>query len=133
MASHNFKVSIEGVSSPSLTQQSATYSGTGTGGFENETAVGSGTNGGVTEIVCPVDVSAVKSFWVTSSADLILETNSSSAADDTINLVANVSYIWNTSSYNSFLLGTDVTSFFFTNASATACTVSCGFVYDATP
>lgn len=133
MPSHNVKTTITGDGSPGMAEVSLTYSGTGTGGFVDETAVGSGTNGGVTQITAAIDVSAVKSFWVKSSAALILETNSSSAADDTINLAAGEPYVWNTDSYDAFLLGTDVTAIFFTNASATACTVSAGWVYDATP
>lgn len=132
MPSHTVKSSIVGGDSPGYTEVSTVYTGTGTGGFLDETAVGSGTNGGVTEIAVAIDVSAVKSFWVKASAALTLESNSSSAADDTIVLKAGIPYRWNSDSYDSFLLGTDVTSLFFTNASATACTVSCGFVYDAT-
>ncbi len=133
MASHNVRTSIAGSGSPSLSEISRTFTGTGTGGFEDETAVGSGTNGGITQVGGTLDVSACKSFWVKASAALIMETNSSGAPADTINLVAGVPYIWNTDSQDTFLLGTDVTAFFFTNASATACTVSAGWVYDATP
>lgn len=133
MAQHQFKRSILGVDTPSLAEVVSTYSASGSGGFTDETAVGSGTNGGVTQVGIAIDVSAVKSFWVKSAAALTLETNSSSAADDTIVLKAGIPYEWNSDSYDSFLLGTDVTALFFTNASATATTVSCGFIYDATP
>jgi hypothetical protein len=133
MPTHNVKVSIDGGSSPSLAQVSNTYTGTGTGGFESETLVGSGTNGGITQIAATLDVSAVKSFWIKSSIDVTFETNTQGAGADTINLLANKQYDWNTDKYDAFLLGTDVTAFFFTNAAAGTGTISAGWVYDATP
>lgn len=130
---HQFKQSVVGADSPGFAETSNTYSGTGGGGFVDETAVGSGTNSGVTQVNLAIDVSAVKSFWIKASAALTLKTNSNGSPADTIVLKAGVPYVWNSDSYDTFKLGTDVTAFFFNNASASAATVSCGFVYDATP
>lgn len=129
MAKHILRQIIESSAGVPLTEKQNTYSGTSVGGVDGETAAGSGT----TEFVVAIDVSAVKSFFVVCSVDAILETNSSSAADDTISLVAGVPYVWNTDSYDAFLLGTDVTSIFFTVAGATAGVVYLGYVADATP
>jgi hypothetical protein len=85
------------------------------------------------QINVAIDVSAVKSIIIKSTQDVTLETNSGSAADDTINLLANVPYIWNTDSYDAFLLGTDVTALFITNASGASADISVDAVLDATP
>ena len=85
------------------------------------------------EIVVGLDVSAVKSIVIKSDKAVTLETNSGSAADDTIALKANVPYVWNTDSYDAFLLGTDVTSIFITNASGSTATITIDAIVDATP
>ena len=52
---------------------------------------------------------------------------------DTITLVANLAYVWDTDSYDTFQLGTDVTAFYFTNASGSTATVYCYAVVDPSP
>lgn len=85
------------------------------------------------EINFDLDVSACKSFWLESDQDVTFETNSGAAADDTIPLKANKPYVWHTDDYNSFLLGTDVTSVFITNASGSTATIYCVALFDVTP
>lgn len=85
------------------------------------------------QIVCAVDVSAVKAFYLVSSQDVTFETNSGSSPADTIALKAGVPYVWHPTSYHAFLLGTDVTSIFITNASGSAATVQMEVLTDATP
>ncbi len=104
--------------------------GTGIFGFIEETVADAVTDG---QININIDVSAVKSFILISDQAVTVETNSGSAADDTIVLVANKPYVFVTGDYNSFLLGTDVTALFITNASGSLATISCYGNYDATP
>jgi hypothetical protein len=133
MIQHQVKHTIVGSDTPGMAEVSVAYSGSGGGGFVDEVAVGSGTNGGITPVSCAIDVSQVKSFWIKSSADLTLKTNSSGSPTNTLALKAGIPYEWNTDSYDTFKLTGDVTSMFFVNAAVASCTVSCGFVYDATP
>lgn len=84
-------------------------------------------------IVVAIDVSAVKSFYLVSDQAVTIETNSGSAADDTIVLKAAIPYIWNTDSYDAFLLGTDVTVIYVTNASGATATIELRCIQDATP
>lgn len=107
---------------------SQTYSGSSAVSVSDAIA-GSST----TQIVIAIDVSAVKGFMVTTSVAATLKTNSSGSPDDTITLKANVPYVWNTDSYDTFLLTTDVTSIYFVVAGATAGTARIEVVSDATP
>ncbi len=85
------------------------------------------------QIVAAIDVSAVKSFYVVSDKAVTLETNNGTTPDDTISLKAGIPYIWNTDSYDTFKLGTDVTDLFITNASGGTATLELRCVQDATP
>ena len=85
------------------------------------------------DIVVAIDVSAVKSFYIVSDQTVTVETNSGSEADDTLSLVAGVPYVWNTDSYDSFQLGTDVTVLYVTNASGSTANIELRCVMDATP
>ncbi len=85
------------------------------------------------EITTSIDVSAVKSFYVVSDRAVTLETNSGSSPADTISLKAGIPYIWNTDSYDTFKLGTDVTAIFITNASGGTATLELRCIQDATP
>jgi hypothetical protein len=85
------------------------------------------------EINFDLDVSACKSFYLESDQDVTFETNDGSTPDDTIALKANEPYVWHSQSYDSFLLTTDVTSVFITNASGSTATIYCVALFDATP
>jgi len=80
-----------------------------------------------------LDVSTCTSFYMASDQDMTIETNSGGSPIDTIVLVADVPYIWNTDSYDSFLLGTDVTALYATNASGSAATLEVEALFDPTP
>lgn len=85
------------------------------------------------EIVCAIDVSAVKAVVICSSQDVTLETNNGSTPDDTFSLKANLPYVWYTNKYDSLLLTVDVTSIFITNASGSAATIEVYVITDPTP
>lgn len=95
----------------------------------SDTIAGSAT----TNIAFTCDVSAVKMFQVTSTVAATLKTNSSGSPVDTITLVANQPYVWYYGAYDTFKLGTDVTTLYFTVAGATAGTVTIDCLTDATP
>ena len=80
-----------------------------------------------------LDVSTCTSFYMSSSQTMTIETNSGGSPIDTIVLVADKPYIWNTDSYDSFLLGTDVTALYATNASGSAATLEVEALFDPTP
>lgn len=86
-----------------------------------------------TNLIVPVDVSATKAFAVTSDQAVTLKTNSSGSPDDTIALTASTPYIWTNSMYDTFQLGTDVVSFYITNASGSTASVSIMAIIDSTP
>jgi hypothetical protein len=46
------------------------------------------------EVALVLDVSQVKSIYIVASAAMTLETNSGSAADNTVTLVANIPFVW---------------------------------------
>ena len=129
MPTHTIKQGVT-VGSESL-ERSASYSGTGPIGIDGETVANGQTD---FQINIAIDVSALKSFYLVSDQAVTIETNSGSEPDDTLVLKAGIPYIWNTDSYDAFLLGSeDVTAFFVTNASGGTATIHCYGVQDATP
>jgi hypothetical protein len=86
------------------------------------------------EINLAIDVSALKSIFMLCSKAATIETNSGSAADDTITLAAGVPFRWtNTSPFASpFASAVDVTSIFVTAAGASG-TLQIYVLQDATP
>lgn len=86
-----------------------------------------------TEFGLTLDVSAVKAFVVTSDKAVTLKTNDSGTPDDTLSLLANKPYEWNTDSYDTFKFGTDITSLFVTVAGGTAARIQLEAIVDATP
>jgi hypothetical protein len=81
-----------------------------------------------------IDVSAMKSLFLLSDQDVTIETNSGSAADDTITLKAGIPLIWeNVSGYYTNPLGTDVTDLYITNDSGSSATVTLRVLQDVTP
>lgn len=85
------------------------------------------------QIIVGIDVSAVKSIVIKSTQNVTLETNSGGVPANTLNLLANVPYIWNTDSYDTFKLTTDVTSVFITNASGADADIDIDCILDTTP
>lgn len=130
MATHTYKPTVE-IGNQSIGAAAASsYSGTGVAFIDGETIATATTDA---QINVAIDVSAVNSFVLVSTQAVTIETNSGSEADNTISLKANVPYIWNTDSYDSFLLTADVTALFVTNASGATATLHCHAVMDATP
>ena len=85
------------------------------------------------EVGFTLDFSACKFFYINSDQDVLVETNSGSAADDTLTLLANVPYIWHVNSNHTFLIGTDITALFVTNASGSAALLTIEEIHDPTP
>lgn len=89
--------------------------------------------GATTVINLAVDVSATKSFSILSTRNVTVKTNSADTPDDTLTLVADVAYIWTTSSYDAFLLETDVETLHVVNASGASASVAVSLIVDSTP
>ena len=102
-----------------------------TGGFiQIDESIADATTDG--EVALVLDVSQVKSFVMTCDTALTVKTNVAATPVDTINLVADVPYIYHTSSYPAFLLTADVTKLFVTNASGGAARFQLSTTYDVT-
>lgn len=80
-----------------------------------------------------IDVSAVKSFYIVSDVAVTVETNSGSAADNTLVLKAGVPYQWDTDSYDTFKLTADVTKIYVTNVSGSTSNLFIKCIQDPTP
>lgn len=128
MAAHKLTLSVEG-SGVSRTKDISNTGG-GVALIDGETVATAETD---YEINFDLDVSACKSFYLESDQDVTFETNDGTTPDNTISLLANEPYVWQTNSYDSFLLDTDVTSVFITNASGSTATIYCVALFDATP
>jgi hypothetical protein len=96
----------------------------------NETIVSGATNQLVS---LALDVSQIQSLILVSSRNVTLKTNNATTPTNTINLVANVPYIWNTDSYDTNKLTADVTSLFVTNSSGSDALLRISAVLDPTP
>lgn len=85
------------------------------------------------QVLANVDLTYLKAVHITSDQDVTLETNSSSAADDTIALKANNALIWAADSYHANPFSVDITALYFSNAGTTAATVKIWILTDSTP
>lgn len=85
------------------------------------------------QIALALDVSACKSFLMVSTVDMLIETNSGSAPDDTINLVADKPYIWTVDSYDAFQFTTDITALFATQSTGDDGVLTIEALFDPTP
>lgn len=97
------------------------------------TAVGSGTNSGVTEIDLAFTRANVKSLIILASAALSLKTNSSGAPDQTMLLAAGRPVVWKNTDQGACPIEDDITALFAVNASGTACTLLISILVDVTP
>ena len=111
-------------------EQSRTFSGSSVTPMVDEDVATAQTD---YEIVVAVDVSAIQCIMIVSTEDVTLETNDGTTPDDTISLLADVPYIWDTDSYFVNLLTVDITSVFITNASGATANIKMFGVTDATP
>jgi len=73
-------------------------------------------------VALTLDISQLKSLYLISTTACTIETNSGSAADDTITLAANVPLVWQDSTYHDNPFSADVTALYVTNAAATVLT-----------
>lgn len=80
-----------------------------------------------------LDISAVKSFYMVSDQDILVEPNDGSTPDDPISLVAGIPYVWYTDKYDAFWFGTDITVLYITNASGSAANLKIEALVDPTP
>lgn len=80
-----------------------------------------------------LDLSQLKMLYIHSTQIVTLETNSSSAPDDTIILAAGQPLIWYTGYLYDNLITADVTQLFVTNASQAIATLNIECLFDATP
>jgi hypothetical protein len=80
-----------------------------------------------------IDVSAVKSFFIVSDRNVLIQANDGSSPDFSINLIAGVPYIWTTDSYDTFLFTDDVTVLYVTNASGSTANIVLEALIDASP
>lgn len=128
MATHNLTLSVSG--SGVTREKTIANTQGGVALIDGETVSTGQTD---YEINVDLDVSACKSFYLESDQDVTFETNDGTTPDDTIALKANKPYVWHVDAYDSFLLGTDVTSVFITNASGSTATIYLVALYDATP
>ncbi len=95
---------------------SSTYSGSSGTNIQETIAIGTDTLVNVA-----IDVSAIKSLYICSDVAMTLETNSSSAPDDTISLIAGVPLEWQAGvSYYACPLTVDVTKVYLTNVAQAA-------------
>ncbi len=78
-----------------------------------------------------IDVSATKSFIIKSDAAMTIETNDGTSPDNTLSLIANDAYVWNTNSLSVFKLTTDVTKIYVTSVAGGNLRIEC--LQDASP
>ena len=80
-----------------------------------------------------LDVSQIKSIYIKSDQDLTLETNDGGSPDNTLNLTADVPYVWHENSLFTNLLTVDITALYVTNASGSTATLEIEALVDSTP
>lgn len=85
------------------------------------------------QIDVALDISALSMLCIVCDRDITLETNSGSAADDTIALKAGEPLLWWSNSPLALPLTVDVVSIFATLAAGTAATLSIRALHDSTP
>lgn len=132
MATYTHTLSLSVAAPGGVIQPSSalTYSGSGHSGFLSETVTTGTTDGQINIAFTYADI---KSFYLLSDQDVTIETNSGSAADDTLTVTANVPYTWQNDSPHANPFSANVTAFFVTNSSGSTATISCSVVFDATP
>ena len=85
------------------------------------------------EITFTLDVTATKAFYIVSSQVVTIETNNGTTPDNTLTLAAATPYVWHDTDEDAFLLDTDVTSIFVTNASGSTANIVIVALSDPTP
>lgn len=107
---------------------------TGTGELKLSESLSIGTD---TQVVCTVDVSAVKVFFLYSSTAATVETNATNGSVNVFTLAAGVPFLWTSTQGGSFrdtagtAVSTDITTIYVTNAASTTFVMQ--VLTDATP
>ncbi len=79
-----------------------------------------------------LDYSQLKGFYLVSSQDVTVKTNSDSVPDDTFALLADQPIAWNELSGLTNPVGTDITALYITNASGSTATIQFRTIFDPT-
>lgn len=79
-----------------------------------------------------IDVSQLKGVFIVSDKDVLVEFNDNAGAGGSLNLAANVPYIWHADDVNALLITADVTAVYVTNASGAAANLYFFFLQDTT-
>lgn len=79
-----------------------------------------------------IDISQLKSVFIASNQDVLIEFNSNTGSGGSIALEANVPYTWRVGDIHSLLITADVTAAYITNASGAAAEIFMYFLQDAT-
>lgn len=86
------------------------------------------------EVSFALDVSACKSFFLKSSRDMTIQAFNLAVAGATLVLKADVPYLWNIDTYDTFkFAGDDITKFQCDTAAGAAATLNVLAIVDATP
>jgi hypothetical protein len=85
------------------------------------------------EVDVALDYDKIQGIYIVSDQNLTLETNVAGTPVDTINLVANVPYVWHADSYCIIKFTADVTKIFLTNASGEEANFKMRVLVDSTP
>jgi hypothetical protein len=83
------------------------------------------------QVACNIDVSQLKSLFILSTKDVSFQTNSAGSPTNTIELKANVAYVWTFDSGITNPLTADVTAVYLTNPGASAARVQLEAAFDA--
>lgn len=91
-------------------------------------------NGANNAVIYSLDVSQVKAFCLKVGGALTIYTNDASTGspDDTLTFTEAGIYTWENGSQGTFVLGTDVTALYVTNATGSAVDLEIRAVYDPT-
>jgi hypothetical protein len=124
-----FTTSIKSADGGTVVSEAAAFSADAVESVNNQVAAGQ-----VLEEDLTVDVSQIKSFYISSDQDVTLKTNSTGAPAQTFALKAKKAMWWNTDRLEANPLTTDITKLFFDNTAGTiAANVKAGFLLDLNP
>jgi len=95
-----------------------------------ENLAGTAPAGDTLEVDLPLDVSKIKSFFVSSNKDITLNTNSNVSPDQFFDITAGQALAWKETDTASNPLTMDVTKLYFKNLGAEDATVRAGFILE---
>ena len=104
---------------------------TSEGTDDRDVTVGATTND--VEVSIAFTMAGLKAIYIAATNTVTLETNSSSAADDTFTITAGSPFVWTYTSGITTPFTADVTKFYLSNAGGSSSTVQIRVIRDATP